>query len=193
MSKNPDSGGFLGEPIGDPVVLVDYDESWHRRFDSWKGRLQGVLGPVAQRVDHIGSTAVPGLSAKPVVDIQVSVDDIEDEDSYRPAIESLGLQLRFRAPDRRFFRLPKGESRTVHVHVCQARSERESNTLLFAAYLRTHPERRDAYAALKRDLARRFACRRAEYLEGKEDLIAETISLARQWAEKSGYHVRENL
>jgi GrpB-like predicted nucleotidyltransferase (UPF0157 family) len=121
---------------------------------------------------------VPGLPAKPVIDIQVSVADLEDEDAYRPAIEVLGWPLRVREPGRRFFRPPAGQPRVVHVHVCQAGSEWERHHLLFAAYLRADPERRDAYGALKADLARRFRTDRIAYTEAKTSFIAETIRLA---------------
>ncbi|MGH9199023.1 MAG: GrpB family protein, partial [Acidimicrobiia bacterium] len=86
-------------------------------FDEFRARLAGVLGEVAVRIDHVGSTAVPRLPAKPVIDIQVSVRDVEDEESYRDAIESLGWPLRAREQDHRFFRPPSSDERTVHVHV----------------------------------------------------------------------------
>lgn len=109
--------------------------------------------------------------------MQVSVADIEDEGSYRPALGKLGYPLRLRSPERRFFRTP-AEPRAVHVHVVEAGSREEQKHLLFVAYLRAHPERREAYAALKRDLASRFRDRREQYLEGKAAFIEETLSLA---------------
>jgi GrpB-like predicted nucleotidyltransferase (UPF0157 family) len=180
-------GEFFGKPIGDPVVLAEYDEEWPRRFEYYRYRLLEALGTVAKRIDHIGSTAVPGLPAKPVIDIQISVEDLNDEDTYRPPIEGMGWPLRFRSPDHRFFRPPKGEPRTVHIHVCEIGSEWERRHLLFVAYLRAHPEQRDAYAVLKSDLARRFKHSRGDYLESKTAFIAETLVLAEQWAAQSGY------
>jgi GrpB-like predicted nucleotidyltransferase (UPF0157 family) len=180
-------GEFFGEPIGDPVVLAEYDEEWPRRFEDYRNQLLEALGTVAKRIDHIGSTAVPGLPAKPVIDIQISVEDLNDEDTYRPPIEGLGWPLRFRSPDHRFFRPPKGKPRTVHVHVCEIGSEWERRHLLFVAYLRAHPEQRDAYAALKSDLVRRFKHRRSDYLEGEIDFIAKTLGEAERWAPQNGY------
>lgn len=174
-------GEFLGEPIRDPVVVVDYDGSWTARFEDIKTSLEAALGPVALRVDHIGSTAVPGLPAKPVIDVQIGVAGIEDESAYRPAIEKLGYPLRFRSPEWRFFRPPKGQPRTAHIHVVRDGGEEERKNLLFVAYLRSHPERRDEYAALKRTLAGRFRDRREDYLAGKAEFIQDTLLMAERW------------
>jgi GrpB-like predicted nucleotidyltransferase (UPF0157 family) len=141
-----------------------------------------VLGEFALRIDHVGSTAVPGLPAKPVIDIQVSVTDISDEDSYRPAIESLGLPLRGREPDHRFFRPSAGSPRTVHVHVCGAGSRWERQHLLFVDYLREQPKRAREYAQLKLGLAGRFRSDRTRYTEGKNEFIEETLRMADVWA-----------
>ena len=179
---------FLGEPIEDSVVLCEYDPAWPRRFEELERQLRSVLGSVALHIDHIGSTAAPGLPAKPVIDVQVSVANLENEGTYRPAIESLGWPLRMRSRERRFFRPPKGKPRAVHVHVVENGTEEERRNLLFIAYLRTHPKERGAYADLKRDLASRFEHCRADYLRGKADLIAEILHLAEQWAEQNDWH-----
>ena len=176
----------MGEPIGDPVVLVEYDESWPRRFEEIKRQLLVVLGSEVLRIDHIGSTAVPGLPAKSMIDVQVSVFSLENESIYHPAIESLGWPLRIRSSERRFFRWPK-EPRTVHIHVVENYGKEERKNLLFTAYLRAHPRKRDAYAALKRDLASRFTYQRTDYLRGKAAFIAETLCLAEQWAEHNAW------
>ncbi len=178
---------FLGDPIGDPIVLMDYDEDWSRRFEKIARRLRGALDTTARRIDHIGSTAVPELPAKPVIDVQVSVSELDEESAYRSAIESLGWPLRIRLPERRFFRPPRGRPRVTHIHVVEHGGEEERRGLLFVAYLRAHPGKRDAYAALKRDLASRFERRRADYLEGKSAFVAETLRLAEQWAEESNW------
>ena len=109
---------FFGEPNRDRVELVSYDPAWPVRY--FRGQIRSVLG-AGVRVDHVGSTSVPGLLAKPVIDIQVSVADLEDEAGYRPGLESLGWPLRGRDPQRRFFRPPKGQPRADHVPVVQAR------------------------------------------------------------------------
>lgn len=167
----------LGEALGDPVEVVPYDSAWPGKFEELRGRLAAVLGPAILRIDHKGSTAVPGLPAKPVVNAQVGVADLEDEEAYRPAIESLGWPLRRRSPEQRFFR-PKALPREAHVHVVEADGEEERRNLLLVFYLRAHPGRRDAYARLKRGLAVRFAQRREDCLSGKAAFIRETLRLA---------------
>lgn len=178
---------FLGDPIEALVILTDYDKAWPRRFEQIKLQLRNVLGSEALSIDHVGSTAVPGLPAKSVIDVQVSVPNLDDESAYRPAIESLGWPLRMRSQERRFFRPPKGKPRTVHIHVVEKDSEEERRHLLFTAYLRAHPEHREAYADLKRDLASRFEYRRDNYLKGKAAFIAELLRLAETWAEANAW------
>lgn len=173
---------FFGEPVRDPVVVVDYDPEWPRLFALFEGLLRDALGPVALRIDPVGSTAVPGLAAKAVIDIQVSVADIADEDAYRPAIESLGWPLRIREPHHRFFRSPASENPTVHIHVCGAGSKWERDHLLFVAYLKKHGERALRYAALKQELVARFGTERDAYTDAKDEFIAETLEMAERWA-----------
>jgi GrpB-like predicted nucleotidyltransferase (UPF0157 family) len=141
---------------GEPIEVVPYDPAWPARFAAWRGRIEGALGEAALRVEHVGSTAVPGLAAKPVVDIQVSVADIGDEPSYVPALEAAGVQLRSRDAEHRYFRPFPGASREVHVHVCDAGGRWEREHLLFRDYLRSHPAARRAYAAAKYEAAARW-------------------------------------
>src|SRR6188472_1450231 len=84
-----------------PIVLVPYDPSWAARFERERRRIAAALGPCALRLDHIGSTAVVGLVAKPIVDIDISVADVEDEEAYVPALERAGYRLRVREPRHR--------------------------------------------------------------------------------------------
>lgn len=143
---------FFGEPMRDPVELVPYEPAWLERFQGFRERIVAVLD-AGVRIDHVGSTAVPGLLAKPVIDIQVAVADLEDEAGYRPGLESLGWPLRGRSPDRRFFRPPPGRRRLVHVHVVQAGTDHKFDHLLFRDFMCVHAAVRDAYAQLKLDLA----------------------------------------
>lgn len=172
----------------DPVEVVPYDRSWPVRFDEWRNRLWQRLVPVARRIEHIGSTAVPGLDAKPVVDIQVSVLDPEDEDSYVAAIEDLGVSLRSREGEgHRYFRPAGARKRTVQIHVCQTGSEWERTHILFRDYLRAESAARNAYASLKRDLARRYRDDRIAYTEGKTGFILDTVEEADIWARRTGW------
>ncbi len=174
------SGGIelLGESTDDPVEVVAPDPQWPAWFARVRDQIVAALGP-AVRVEHVGSTSVPGLAAKPVLDVQVSVPDLDDEAAYLPGLETLGVVLRAREPCHRYLRTPPGVRPRVHVHVCAAGSAWESDHLLFVAYLREHPERRDAYTALKRDLAERFRTDRLGYNQRKTRFIEETLALAR--------------
>ncbi|MFN2489137.1 MAG: GNAT family N-acetyltransferase [Actinomycetota bacterium] len=178
-----DSTEWFGEPVRDPVVISEPDPRWAQLFERYRTPLAEALGPAALRIDYVGSSAVPDLAAKPVIDIQVSMADVGDEDTYAPAIESLGWPLRAREPDHRFFRAPASVKRFVHVHVCSAGSKRERDHLLFVAYLRTHPDHAAAYASLKRELAARFGRERESYTNAKDGFIAETLTEAEDWGD----------
>ena len=125
-----------------------------------------------------GSTSVPGLLAKPTVDIQVSVTDVSDEDSYVPALAAIGLQLRSRDDFHRYFRPFAGQPREVHVHVCAAGSAWEREHLLFRNYLRDHPEARDAYADAKRKALEVWSDDRLAYTEAKGEAILDILDAA---------------
>jgi GrpB-like predicted nucleotidyltransferase (UPF0157 family) len=171
----------------EPVRLVRYDPAWPRRFEAWRGRLASLLGPAALRIDHVGSTSVPGLAAKPVVDIQVTVADLDAEDGYVPRCEAAGLQLRFRDDEHRYFQPPPGQPRDVHVHVCQQGSGWQRAHLLFRDYLRSSGEARDAYAAAKREAATVWVDQRAAYTEAKSDVILDILGQAEAWATATGW------
>jgi DNA-3-methyladenine glycosylase I len=184
----PAGGELHGGSLGDGLDLVGYDPGWPGRFARYRDALAAALGPVVLRIDHIGSTAVPGLTAKNVIDVQVVVADDADIPSYRPAVESTGLSLRYREPGWSMFR-PALPPRTHHVHVTSAGSARERVQLLFVDYLRAHDARRDAYAALKADLAERYHDDRLGYTAAKTAFVTETLRLAERWATATGWRV----
>jgi GrpB-like predicted nucleotidyltransferase (UPF0157 family) len=169
------------------IQLVPYDPDWPTRFDIWKRRLLAALPEAPRRIDHVGSTAVPGLPAKPIIDIQVSVGDMLDEQAYVPPIESLGVQLRSRDDDHRYFRPFAGRPRDVQIHVCNADGEWERRHLLFVAYLRTDAEARAAYARAKESAAARWADDRVAYTEEKSDSIHAIAARAEAWALKTDW------
>jgi GrpB-like predicted nucleotidyltransferase (UPF0157 family) len=166
----------------DPVEIVDYDESWPVRFAAWRDRLASALGAVARAIEHVGSTSVTGLPAKPTLDIQISVPGVEDEAAYVPAIESTGLALYAREPGHRLFFPPPGQPRDVHVHVCDADSEWEREHLMFRDRLRRDPVARDEYAQLKRELAKRYRDDRLAYTEAKTGFILDALDEAHRTA-----------
>ena len=176
-----------GRPVADPVEVVPYSDEWADAFDVWRRGLSDALGEAAVRIEHVGSTAVPGLEAKPIIDLQVSVLDVEDEGAYVPAIDALGVSLRFREPGHRYFRPAGDRPRTVHIHVCNAGGEWEREHLLFRDYLRSDREAWDAYAQLKQDLADRYRDDRLAYNEGKTGFILDMLSQAETWAIRSGW------
>ena len=145
-----------------------------------------LVGAVARRVDHVGSTAVPGLAAKPIVDIDLSVPDVDDEPSYLPALERAGYLLRVREPGHRLVRTAE---RDVHVHVCPAGSDWERRHLLFRDRLRADRRDRAAYAALKLDLAGREWADMNAYADAKGPLIADITRRAEGWAQRVGWTV----
>ena len=134
------------------VRIEPYTEEWPRRFEEERKRIEGALGGIVRRVEH-AATAVPGLAAKPVVDIMVTVDDPEDDGAFVPPMAGLGYELRVREPGHRMFRTP---ARDVHVHIWAAGSDDERRHLLFRNWLRSHPEERIAYEATKRALVGRW-------------------------------------
>lgn len=150
----------IGKGVGAMAQVVEvcgYGRAWPGRFTALGVRLRDALGSVATRIDHIGSTSVPGLDAKPIIDVQVSVAAFDPQEPYRQPLEGLKLVFRPDNPDRtkRYFREAVGTQRT-HIHVRRAGSWSEQFTLMFRDYLRAHPQDRDRYAELKRDLARRL-------------------------------------
>jgi GrpB-like predicted nucleotidyltransferase (UPF0157 family) len=172
-----------------PVVeIVAYDPAWPARFAELGSELRAGLGDVALRIDHIGSTAVPGLAAKPVVDIQVSVAAFEPLTAFKQPLERLGYVYRAGNPERtkRYFREPPGRRRT-HVHVRRAGSFSEQWALLFRDYLRTHADVAAEYEAVKRRLAIRFRQDRHAYTEAKVPFMWEVIRRADEWAQAKGW------
>lgn len=159
----------------DPIEIVDYDPSWPAKYREWEQALAAALGAAAVRIEHVGSTAVPGLPAKPTIDVQVSVRDLDDEDSYVAPIESLGLQLRSRDVYHRYFRPVATRPRDVHVHVCAAGSSWEADHLRFRDCLRPDADARDRYAAVKRAAAATWTDDRVAYTEAKSEVILDIL------------------
>jgi GrpB-like predicted nucleotidyltransferase (UPF0157 family) len=178
-----------GRAQRDPIEIVPYDAIWPRRFRTWRKRLTQALGSTTRRIEHVGSTAVKGLPAKPLIDIQVSVDDLEGESDYVPPIESLGVQLRSRDSQHRFFRPFSELPREVHIHVCALGGEWERRHLLFRDYLRADAPARDAYATSKRLAAQQWSDDRVAYTEAKDGQIRELMVAAEAWARQEGWAV----
>lgn len=170
-----------------PIVILEHDPAWLERFVHERERIASALGSTALRIDHIGSTAVPGLAAKPIVDILVAVRNVEDEASYRPALEISGYELRVREEGHRMFRTP---DRGVHVHLWPADDEEVRRHLLFRDWLRFDTADRQSYEALKRSLAEREWEDMNHYAQAKGPLIVDIMVRAESWASSTGWAPR---
>ncbi|MCU1515020.1 MAG: hypothetical protein JWO10_2110 [Microbacteriaceae bacterium] len=169
------ASGSVGGTEHRDIVIVDYDPAWPERFRVEHERIRSALGARARRIDHVGSTSVPGLAAKAIVDIQVSVEDVEADEDYLPQLIGTGYQLRVREDGHRLVRTA---ARDVQVHICSAGSEWERSHLLFRDWLRHNPADREIYAALKRELAKRDWPSMDAYSDAKTELIAEITERA---------------
>jgi GrpB-like predicted nucleotidyltransferase (UPF0157 family) len=172
----------------DPIFVASADPLWPTEFQDIAGRLRRTLGESALRIDHIGSTAVPGPAAKPVIDIQISVAALIPDERFRLPLESLGYKFQITNADRakRFFREPAGARRT-HVHVRRAGSFDEQLNLLLRDYLRSHEDACRNYAQVKRELAQRFHDDRQAYVHSKEPIIWSLLLQAHDWLEATGW------
>src|SRR4051812_569660 len=135
-----------------PIVLMPYDESWPVLFEREATRVRAALGERALLIEHAGSTSVPGLSAKPVIDMVLAVPDSTDEAAYVPSLERAGYVLRLREPDWFQHRLFKGPDTNVNLHTFTEGSPEVRRMLAFRDRLRSHPEELALYEATKRDL-----------------------------------------
>lgn len=171
-----------GSERQDALEVVAYESTWPSRFEVWRQRIATRLGAAARRIEHVGSTSVPGLAAKPIIDLQISVTALEDESLYVEALERAGLQLRSRDDLHRYFRPFAGRPREVHVHVCASGSSWEREHLLFRDYLREHPRARDSYGEAKWAAVRLWSDDGWAYTDAKSDVVLDILEQAEEWA-----------
>lgn len=175
------------------VSAAPYDPEWPRQFAELAARIRTALGPLALRIDHVGSTAIPGLAARPIIDVQVSVQSFDNINAIEWGMNSIGLHYRPENPDKtqRCFRETPGERR-ARVHVRRAGSFQEEFTLLFRDYLRRHPADARAYEENKQALAPgRFDVRQS-YMDGSGQAVWSVIARARKWSEETGWQPGES-
>ncbi len=181
--RDPLDGVLIGGREQVPIVVVDPDEGWPDRYELVRARVLAALGPAALRVEHIGSTSVPGLAAKPIIDVLVVVEDIEDEAAFVPLLERAGFVLRVREPDHRMVRTP---ARDVHVHLYEPDHEAVSAYLDLRDWLRVDADDRALYEGTKRRLATRTWTDMNEYADAKTDVIVAILGRARAWRASQG-------
>jgi len=160
------------------IVIADYDPAWPERFRREEAKIRTVLGEEALAVEHIGSTSVPGLAAKPIVDILLVVEDSAAEASYLPALEQAGYVLRVREPDLDEHRMLRTPEKDVHVHVYSEGSREIGRYLLLRERLREHADDRELYARTKRELSRRDWPSVDHYAEAKSEVVEGILSRA---------------
>lgn len=159
------------------LTLADYDPQWPEAYAAQERRIRAALGPAARQVEHIGSTSVPGLAAKPIIDVLVTVDDITAEEDYLDPLLHAGYELRVREPGHRLVRTP---ARDVHVHVYEVGDQAADDYLLFRDRLRAHPEDRDLYERTKRALIEQDWPDMNAYADAKTEVVAGIKDRARR-------------
>jgi GrpB-like predicted nucleotidyltransferase (UPF0157 family) len=172
------------EPTAGKIEVVDYDPAWPGLFEAEARRIRGVLGPAVMGLEHMGSTAVPGLAAKPVIDIHLQLADPADEASYVPALEAEGYQLIIRQPEWLEHRMFKGRDPAANLHVFPAGCPEVDRCRLFRDWLRSHPNDLALYAATKRRMAAQEWAFVQDYANAKLGVISEIMG--RAMASRSG-------
>lgn len=165
--------------VGDPprrwqsIVIEDYDPAWADRFAAAAAELREALGSRVIGVEHVGSTSVPGLAAKPVVDIDLLLPDTEDESTYVPVLGEHGYRLVLREPWWHGHRMLVSAAEDINLHVWPPAAPEPVRHRLFRDWLRSHPDDLQLYAAAKRDIAHRTEDRPGDYNLAKNDVIDE--------------------
>lgn len=160
------------------VVLSDYDPEWPRLYAREAERITRLLGDRVLRLEHAGSTSVPGLPAKPIIDIVLVVADSADEDSYLPPLEAAGYRLVIREPGWHQHRALKGPDTNINLHVYPRGSTEPARMLMFRDWLRANPADRDLYADTKRELAARTWKYIQHYADAKSEVVGQIMARA---------------
>lgn len=168
----------IGEPRRGPIALAEYDPGWPALFEREAARIRGALGDRALLVEHAGSTSVPGLAAKPIVDIVLAVPDSSDEGAYVPALEAAGYALRIREPDWYEHRVFRGPDTDINLHVFSRGCEEIDRMLAFRDHLRTNDADRALYERTKRELAAREWEFVQDYADAKTEVVEEIVARA---------------
>jgi GrpB-like predicted nucleotidyltransferase (UPF0157 family) len=173
---SPKPGDAIGLESGH-VIIVAYDPRWPALFDEAAHEIRSTAGDAILHIEHVGSTSVPGLTAKPIIDMLAAVRDFQAALALVPALATLGFEFRPQEeiPDRHYFRRRAGGLRTHHLSLAEPASAHFRNTIVFRDALRSDVQLARAYATLKQDLARRFPRDREAYLQGKTDFVMGVV------------------
>jgi len=160
------------------IVIAEYDPEWPRWFEQAAERIRAVLGDKVLQLEHVGSTAVPGLPAKPLIDANLVVADTTDEDAYVPPLRAIGYELRVREPDWFEHRMLRGFDPPVNLHVFPQGCEEVPRMLRFRDHLRANETDRELYARAKRELAAKEWKYVQNYADAKSEVVQDILSRA---------------
>ena len=160
------------------ITLVEYDSAWPERYSLVEQEIREALGGAALQIEHVGSTSVPGLAAKPIIDIVLVVAQSAQEDAYVPPLQAAGYALRVREPDWYEHRMLRGGDEDVNLHVFSAGCPEIERMLRFRDRLRSNAPDRERYEAAKRELAARDWRHVQDYADAKTDVIDEIVARA---------------
>lgn len=166
------------KPLSSPILLVDYDPEWPHRFQHEAEMIRSALRELALRIEHVGSTSVPDLPAKPIIDILLVVADSARETEYATALVEVRYQLHVREPGWHEHRLFKGPESKINLHVFSAGCPEIARMLTFRDWLRTNEADRELYARCKRTLAQQQWQYTQNYADAKTPVIDEIMSRA---------------
>lgn len=164
------------------VDISEHDPAWAGRFNSVAAQLCELFGDSADRIDHIGSTSVPGLAAKPIIDVQVSLPDFADAEGFRDGLADLSLELMVNEDRRKWYAKRRTDGAETDVHIRRTGEFSEQAALLFRDYLRAEPSARLRYEQVKRELAQREWDRVDDYADAKGDIIWQLLREADRWS-----------
>jgi len=164
--------------MANPVIISDYNPQWPILYEEEKSRILSVIGDKVVTIEHIGSTAVPGLGAKSIIDIMVGVHRLVDVEECINPLQSIGYEYfppsEVGIPERRYF-----DRTGYHLHMVEVTSDFWERHLIFRYYLRTHPEMAQQYLKLKKDLADKYGTDRESYTDAKTSFIEQVVARAR--------------
>jgi GrpB-like predicted nucleotidyltransferase (UPF0157 family) len=178
MTKRENESVLIGGIEKVEIRIVDYDPNWLAQYQTHAKKIAEALGDALLRIEHIGSTSVPGLGAKPIIDILVVVADSADEASYLPRLEAVGYELRVREPDFYEHRMLRTPTRDAHIHVFSPGAPEIIRVLTLRDRLRTNAEERKRYEDTKRRLAAQSWPDMNAYAQAKTDVIESIMAAA---------------